>query len=424
MNNPSTPSEPRRVLICVSGMSPAVVTETLYALIQPEHDFVPDEIHVVTTGDGKQALMEQLLEPGTGQFHAFMKQWLPQRRILFGEEQIHVIGHESKAEAPVKAGIWDGLGGAPAARPGRVELPDIVTDEDNRAAADTIFQVMRRLKSERPTRLHASVAGGRKSMSFYMGHAFSLLSEPGDKLSHVLVNPPFELPALKFYFPPKEAKDAVTVKWTDKAGNPHSNCTSEARIQLAELSVLNLGPILNGFPIDSCDSLDDAVRLAQSVLVPAPVKITLEAAAGRQHVQVCGRNVKLKPQQFLALVVYAWARLHADDLPESGAVNLTDIPIEIWQRMHAVLESAKDSAQPPSLAALKPLHANIHGAFNSVLGPAARHYRIELAGPKSSPGTAADKTGPYRLSTDPELLDLAGMHRLEPLLRQAFGMTA
>ena len=42
----------RRVLLAVTGMSPQVVTETIYALAQQGADFVPTEVHIITTSKG------------------------------------------------------------------------------------------------------------------------------------------------------------------------------------------------------------------------------------------------------------------------------------------------------------------------------------------------------------------------------------
>ena len=50
----------KRILLSVTGMSPAVVTETLYALVT-EKNFVPTEIQVITTEQGKNKLLETLL---------------------------------------------------------------------------------------------------------------------------------------------------------------------------------------------------------------------------------------------------------------------------------------------------------------------------------------------------------------------------
>jgi CRISPR-associated protein (TIGR02584 family) len=53
--------------------------------------------------------------------------------------------------------------------------------------------------------LHVSIAGGRKSMGFFAGYAFSLFGRTQDRLSHVLVNDPFEsFP--DFYFPQNHTK--------------------------------------------------------------------------------------------------------------------------------------------------------------------------------------------------------------------------
>ena len=43
----------RRILLCVSGMSPQIVTETLYALACARSPaWIPDEIHLISTRDG------------------------------------------------------------------------------------------------------------------------------------------------------------------------------------------------------------------------------------------------------------------------------------------------------------------------------------------------------------------------------------
>ncbi len=61
MNTAVTPghqdpaSFPRRILLAVSGLSPQIVTETIYALAaKPERNFVPTEVHLITTREGAQ----------------------------------------------------------------------------------------------------------------------------------------------------------------------------------------------------------------------------------------------------------------------------------------------------------------------------------------------------------------------------------
>ena len=48
-------NQKRKILLSVTGMSPAVVTETLYALVT-EKNFIPTEIQVITTEQGKNLL--------------------------------------------------------------------------------------------------------------------------------------------------------------------------------------------------------------------------------------------------------------------------------------------------------------------------------------------------------------------------------
>ncbi|PJA57556.1 MAG: TIGR02584 family CRISPR-associated protein, partial [Rhodocyclales bacterium CG_4_9_14_3_um_filter_68_10] len=52
----------RRILLAATGLSPQVVTETLYALTQRRAPaFVPTEIHLVTTAEGAERARLTLL---------------------------------------------------------------------------------------------------------------------------------------------------------------------------------------------------------------------------------------------------------------------------------------------------------------------------------------------------------------------------
>jgi len=48
---------PRRILLMVTGRTPQVVTETLYALsVKRDPPFIPTEVHLVTTAEGARTL--------------------------------------------------------------------------------------------------------------------------------------------------------------------------------------------------------------------------------------------------------------------------------------------------------------------------------------------------------------------------------
>src|SRR6516164_11043285 len=51
------------VLLAVTGMSPAILTETVWALAQENPPVVPDRVVVLTTTAGKEQIERQLFTP-------------------------------------------------------------------------------------------------------------------------------------------------------------------------------------------------------------------------------------------------------------------------------------------------------------------------------------------------------------------------
>ena len=168
--NPYLPvaSEParfaRRVLLAVSGLTPQVVTETLYALAADEHaPFVPTEVHLITSAEGARRAELSLLSDDLGWFHRLCADYhLP--GVRFDRRHIHVM-HDAQGQP----------------------LTDIRSPQDNQAAADFITAQVRNFTADPSCALHASIAGGRKTMGFYLGYALSLYGRPQDRLSHVLL---------------------------------------------------------------------------------------------------------------------------------------------------------------------------------------------------------------------------------------------
>ena len=167
---------PRRVLLAVTGLSPQVVTETLYALaVIEEPRFVPTEIHLITTARGAERARLELLEGESGWFHRLCRDYgLPP--IRFGAENIHTLPDEA---------------GHP--------LPDIRSRAENTLAADFITAKVAELTQDDTAALHVSLAGGRKTMGYYLGYALSLYGREQDRLSHVLVSGRYENHPLFFY---------------------------------------------------------------------------------------------------------------------------------------------------------------------------------------------------------------------------------
>lgn len=261
----------QHVLICVAGLTPQVVTETLYALAQESRDSVPDRIEIITTTEGKRRAALTLLSDngGDGLLDRLCTDYgLAREHIQFGVEDIHVI---------------HGGDGQP--------LADIVTEADNSAAADAIHDRIRR-RTRDSDRLHVSLAGGRKTMSFFAGYSLSLYGRARDRLSHVLVNAPFESHPDFFYPPPKPATLRLS-------GRNDVISTQQADVRLADIPFIRLRDELDqSLPYEDL-RYSEAVDRAQAVL--RPPEIVLDLSERTVHIQGCALPVSAT--QFLWL---AW----------------------------------------------------------------------------------------------------------------------
>ena len=204
-------SEPtKKILLVVSGMSPQVVTETLFALVNRDtHPWIPDEICLLSTSEGCRRAREELLSTGRDMFGKFCREYIaPEQVIKFDQSCIHAFQSDDHI------------------------VDDIRDLKDSALVADVIAKTVWTLTQEDHTEIHASIAGGRKSMGFLLGYSISLYGRPQDRLSHVLVSEGFE-DCRDFYFKPK-----IPVSIKDRAGNELN--TDDCVIGLAEIPILHL----------------------------------------------------------------------------------------------------------------------------------------------------------------------------------------
>ena len=272
-------SSKKKILFCVTGMSPAVVTETLYALTQ-QKNFVPDEIHIVTTINGKNKLMRDLLgiEGGrsisVGAFHQFCNEY-KLLNIVFNEANIHLIQEHDGSY-----------------------LSDIQTPEQNILAADTIVGMIGKFcRSENCDELHVSIAGGRKTMGFFAGYALSLYGREKDSLSHVLVEPQYEL-VQNFFYPTKH--DEILV---DQSGNEVN--AKLAKVMLAEIPWVRLGL---GWPktlLANDITYSESIRRAQANISPPKLQF-LNDLTHEKDIKCNGELISLSPKGFSFLFLMAF----------------------------------------------------------------------------------------------------------------------
>ena len=83
----------RDILVAVVGLTPQIITETVYYLTQIHRPPVAfTGIHVLTTHMGKTKLLTQLLASGSGHFHTFCAEYgLDSTTIDF---EVHVLKDE------------------------------------------------------------------------------------------------------------------------------------------------------------------------------------------------------------------------------------------------------------------------------------------------------------------------------------------
>ena len=79
-------------------------------------------------------------------------------------------------------------------------INDAKSEIEQTYMADFITRKVFELTNKNDISIHASIAGGRKTMAFYLGYAMSLLGREQDSLSHVFVNDEFEF-VRDFYYP-------------------------------------------------------------------------------------------------------------------------------------------------------------------------------------------------------------------------------
>jgi CRISPR-associated protein (TIGR02584 family) len=251
---------PRRVLLTIAGLTPQVVTETLYALAVVADDgaaFLPTQIRLITTSEGAERARLSLLSEDPG--------WLA--RLC------RDYGLVAPAFSASDIQLLTNAEGAP--------LADIRAVPDNTRVADQIIDSVRALCADPDCALHVSLAGGRKTMGYYAGYALSLFGRPQDRLSHVLVSEPFEN-SWNFFYPTPYSR---VIETHDKKLAD----TRDAQITLAPIPFVRLRDGLPERLLAGQASFGETIATAQRALQPPELVIDL---AG-QRVQVAGEIITL-----------------------------------------------------------------------------------------------------------------------------------
>jgi CRISPR-associated protein (TIGR02584 family) len=273
----------KKILLLVTGMSPQIVTETLYGLaVKPtdgQNKWTPDEIHVISTTGGLTQIRASLFKDG--HFDRLLDEYqLP--TILFDESCLHAIYNENGTA-----------------------LADLKTPQDNEYAANAICEQVRLFTQDDDTEVHVSIAGGRKTMGFYAGYALSLYGRVQDRMSHVLVSSEFESSREFFYPAPTPQTTFITPN-----GKTERLDAYDAQVWLAQIPFVRLRASLNKHALVDKACFSDVI--ASINVANQPLHIKLNTAEGKT-LWVNDTPVVLSPREFAFYAAFMADRLQNDN---------------------------------------------------------------------------------------------------------------
>lgn len=333
-------TEKKHVLLCVAGGTPAIITETLWAL--KERNERVDEIRVITTLEGREKILtgkvngrgsadESLLDKDHGQFFKFLQDYPEVGEIKFDENCLYLLTTKKT--------------GVPSPRDDEQKrLKDILTDDDNEKAANQICEIVRELAADENVQIHASIAGGRKTMSLYLMTAMQLFGRNYDEMSHVLVSKEVEFGAPKFFYkPPQPAPILVTGEEPKKKADGSILTTREVKIYLAKIPFIRLRGIVARLRDKNQPMTNYAafVEEAQSELKFLESANELRLSPKRKMLRIANREAKLTLRQMFVYAMFAYFRKHG--IGEDGYVGLDEITTNDLEKVCCLFVEANES---------------------------------------------------------------------------------
>jgi len=304
----STERSWQTILLAVTGMSPAVLTETIWALAHEVIPIIPDRVVIVTTLAGRQAIERELFTP-TSEYanqtiwdslrNALSQEGLPVKGRLLYEFQLLRMHNRDNDR-------YD-------------DLADIRNPDENRAAADFLIEQVRNFSEIPDTRIIASIAGGRKTMGALLYACMSLQAREDARLTHVLVNEPFDGALTpKFYYPAQPVQEM-------KARDGQIYIATQASIQMADLPFV---PMRNLFERDLVSKprtfIELVNRCRHNVADIARKELKLKLFEEDRKIQINQVTVQFSSAQFV-LVLFL-ARLAKQKQPPFGSYKVAVEP--------------------------------------------------------------------------------------------------
>lgn len=284
----------KTTLVAVSGMSPAILTETAWALAREKPAIVPDEVVVITTARGEVDIHDLLLAPredwNNRTVWETMRQAILQRTGQGQNKDAVTSDKLSKLQLSVRViDLPDESSGV------RRPAEDLRSSVDNDQAADFIVRTLAPLCDEEDNRVISSIAGGRKTMGALLYAAMSLLGKEGDRCTHVLVSEPFDT-CRGFFYPDQPVAELEAHRFGPPPVNVHA---PGARIELADIPFV---PLRNKFaelnePRRSFAGLVEQYSRAPLKRLVGPPRVSMDTENAILRVE--GRKIRLSGREFI-----------------------------------------------------------------------------------------------------------------------------
>jgi CRISPR-associated protein (TIGR02584 family) len=350
-NNRSGNSE--IVLLAVTGMSPAILTETIWALANEQPPIIPDKIRVITTGTGKACIERELFTPSPD--YGGASPWDALRAlVLQGKQESDHRLFRDEIRTIMK----------PDAKSGTYKpLDDIRSAQDNEAAADFLLDEVRRITENPDTTLIASMAGGRKTLGALLYACVSLIGRTQDRLTHVLVTEPFDNPELspRFYFP-KQPHTAHQIRdpKTDKVRKFKS---TEARVELVDVPFVRLR---NLFPdqIGKFPGRFNALVNMYSGRITEIIAPEVRLLKDRSAMVVNGVTIDIAPREY-ALYAYMLDRAKRNaptNILQKDCLDELKVFLPKWAEPFDLMSFQRDAAQKWN----SPIEDDLRKQFSSI----------------------------------------------------------
>lgn len=299
MKHPPAKSQPAckntqdTVLVTTIGTSPSVLTSTVWALAQQE-GLLPHRIVVLTTRLGRELLLKQVFT-GVPEFGGSTV-WESLCQTL-ESDGFDLAGKLEFAPEPAYLRVFT------ATPPGKrtpEELDDITSQMENERVADAMLEALRGVMAD-GTRVVASIAGGRKTVSALFYACVSLIGRDDDRIIHVVVNEPFDRTGLKppFFFPGQQCSPLVATDGRTVAA--HSAKLSIINVPFVPLAKLFMREFRRT-PARFSTLVADYREAGQH---QSPAEFQLTVHRRRAEIEVNGVLVALGPREHLLVLLLA-----------------------------------------------------------------------------------------------------------------------